>query len=110
MGAVQRTYVRGPRTEPRLDRTQPASAQNRDVPAPPTAFSPATVSRVALLNAIANGVIVVPGGAVRLPGSGLACPTWPRATDSSFVATRELAGRCFMEFDNRLLTFGISAV
>jgi heme a synthase len=80
------------------------------VPALPTAFSPATVSRVALLNAIANGVIVVTGGAVRLTGSGLGCPTWPRCTDASFVATPELAGHGVIEFGNRLLTFALTAV
>jgi heme a synthase len=80
------------------------------VPVLPTAFSPATVSRVALANAIANGVIVVTGGAVRLTGSGLGCPTWPRCTDDSFVATPELAGHGAIEFGNRLLTFVLTAV
>jgi cytochrome c oxidase assembly protein subunit 15 len=80
------------------------------VPVLPTAFSPATVSRVALANAVANGVIVVTGGAVRLTGSGLGCPTWPRCTDESFVATPELAGHGAIEFGNRLLTFVLTAV
>jgi heme a synthase len=80
------------------------------VPVLPTAFSPATVSRVALANAIANGVIVVTGGAVRLTGSGLGCPTWPRCTDESFVATPELAAHGAIEFGNRLLTFVLTAV
>ena len=80
------------------------------MPVLPTAFSPATVSRVALANAVANGVIVVTGGAVRLTGSGLGCPTWPRCTDASFVATPELAGHGVIEFGNRLLTFALTAV
>ncbi|HVD27599.1 MAG TPA: COX15/CtaA family protein [Mycobacteriales bacterium] len=80
------------------------------MPVLPTAFSPATVSRVALANAIANGVIVVTGGAVRLTGSGLGCPTWPRCTDASFVVTPELAGHGIVEFGNRLLTFVLTAV
>jgi cytochrome c oxidase assembly protein subunit 15 len=63
------------------------------------------VSRVALVNAVANGVIVVTGGAVRLTGSGLGCPTWPRCTDDSLVPTRELAGHGLIEFGNRTLTF-----
>jgi cytochrome c oxidase assembly protein subunit 15 len=75
----------------------------------PAEFSPATVSRVALLNAVANGVIVVTGGLVRLTGSGLGCPTWPRCTDESFVATPELAGHGAIEFGNRLLTFVLTA-
>jgi len=79
------------------------------VPVLPRSFSPATVSRVALVNAIANGVIVVTGGAVRLTGSGLGCPTWPRCTGASFVATPELAGHGVIEFGNRLLTFALTA-
>jgi cytochrome c oxidase assembly protein subunit 15 len=80
------------------------------VPVLPTAFSPATVSRVALANAIANGAIVVTGGLVRLTGSGLGCPTWPRCTDESFVATPELAAHGAIEFGNRLLTFVLTAI
>jgi cytochrome c oxidase assembly protein subunit 15 len=80
------------------------------VPVLPAAFSSATVSRVALANAIANGLIVVTGGAVRLTGSGLGCPTWPRCTTTSFVATPELAGHGAIEFGNRLLTFALTAV
>jgi heme a synthase len=75
----------------------------------PAAFSPDTVSRVALVNVVANGLIVVTGGLVRLTGSGLGCPTWPRCTDESFVATPELAGHGAIEFGNRLLTFVLTA-
>jgi cytochrome c oxidase assembly protein subunit 15 len=75
----------------------------------PATFSPDTVSRVALVNAVANGLIVVTGGLVRLTGSGLGCPTWPRCTDESFVATPELAGHGAIEFGNRLLTFVLTA-
>jgi cytochrome c oxidase assembly protein subunit 15 len=78
--------------------------------APSATFSPAATSRVTLANAVANGVIVVTGGAVRLTGSGLGCPTWPRCTDESFVATPELAGHGVIEFGNRLLTFVLAAV
>ncbi|WP_269176144.1 COX15/CtaA family protein [Modestobacter sp. VKM Ac-2986] len=63
------------------------------------------VSRVLLANVIANGVIVVTGGAVRLTGSGLGCPTWPECTDGSIRPTPELAGHGLIEFGNRLLTF-----
>jgi heme a synthase len=66
--------------------------------------SPAVVSRIALANAVANGLIVVTGGAVRLTGSGLGCPTWPRCTESSFVPTDELAVHGVIEFGNRTLT------
>ncbi|TFV73834.1 heme A synthase [Blastococcus sp. CT_GayMR19] len=80
------------------------------MPVLPTAFSPATASRVALPNVVANGAIVVTGGLVRLTGSGLGCPTWPRCTDESFVATPELAAHGAIEFGNRLLTFVLTAV
>jgi cytochrome c oxidase assembly protein subunit 15 len=80
------------------------------VPVLPTAFSPTAISRLALANVVANGAIIVTGGVVRLTGSGLGCPTWPRCTSASFVATPELAGHGVIEFGNRLLTFVLTAV
>ncbi len=82
------------------------------MPVLPTAFSSAAISRVALANAVANGAIVVTGGAVRLTGSGLGCPTWPRCTDESFVNTPELAVHGVIEFGNRTLTgvLGVIAI
>jgi cytochrome c oxidase assembly protein subunit 15 len=65
---------------------------------------------VALANLVANVGIVVTGGAVRLTGSGLGCPTWPRCTDESLVPTPALAGHGVIEFGNRLLTFVLAAV
>ena len=76
----------------------------------PTSFSAATVSRVALANVVANGAIVVTGGAVRLTGSGLGCPTWPRCTGGSLTPTRELAVHGEIEFTNRMLTFVLTVV
>ena len=80
------------------------------MPVLPTAFSPAAISRLALANVVANGAIIVTGGVVRLTGSGLGCPTWPRCTEESFVTTPELAGHGVIEFGNRLLTFVLTAV
>ena len=80
------------------------------MPVLPRSFSSATISRLALANAVANGLIVVTGGAVRLTGSGLGCPTWPRCTSDSFTTTPELAGHGVIEFGNRLLTFVLAAV
>jgi cytochrome c oxidase assembly protein subunit 15 len=80
------------------------------VPVLPASFSPAAVSRMALVNLVANVLIVVTGGAVRLTGSGLGCPTWPRCTDESFVPTPELAGHGLIEFGNRLVAFVLAAV
>ena len=80
------------------------------MPVLPTAFSPAAVSRVALANAVANAAIVVTGGAVRLTGSGLGCPTWPRCTDSSFTPHGEIGPHQLVEFGNRTLTFVLVAI
>ena len=58
---------------------------------------------------VANVVIVVTGGAVRLTASGLGCPTWPRCTDESFRPHGELDYHQAIEFGNRTL-FGVLAV
>jgi len=59
---------------------------------------------------VANVVIVVTGGLVRLTGSGLGCPTWPRCTETSFVSHPELGYHGAIEFGNRLLTFVLIGV
>ena len=61
--------------------------------------------RLALSSLVANVGIVVTGGAVRLTGSGLGCPTWPRCTDGSYVPTSEMGYHGEIEFTNRTLTF-----
>jgi heme a synthase len=59
---------------------------------------------------VANIGIVVTGGAVRLTGSGLGCPTWPRCTEESFRPRGELDFHTAIEFGNRMLTFVLTAV
>ncbi len=59
---------------------------------------------------VANIGIVVTGGAVRLTGSGLGCPTWPRCTETSFTPHGELDLHSAIEFGNRMLTFVLVAV
>ena len=59
---------------------------------------------------VANAVLVVTGGAVRLTGSGLGCPTWPRCTERSFTPHGALDVHSAIEFGNRLLTFLLVAV
>lgn len=49
--------------------------------------------------------IIVTGGAVRLTGSGLGCPQWPRCTPDSVTATPEMGLHGLVEFGNRTLTF-----
>lgn len=53
---------------------------------------------------IANVVIIGTGGAVRLTGSGLGCPTWPLCTPDSLVPTSELSYHSLIEFGNRTMT------
>ncbi|WP_201272416.1 heme A synthase, partial [Verrucosispora sp. SN26_14.1] len=73
----------------------------------PARFSVSTtlLRRLAYANIVANTVIVVTGGAVRLTASGLGCPTWPRCTDDSYTTTAEMGVHGVIEFGNRLLTF-----
>jgi cytochrome c oxidase assembly protein subunit 15 len=59
---------------------------------------------------VANIGIVVTGGVVRLTGSGLGCPTWPRCTDRSFTPHGALTYHSAIEFGNRTLTFVVAAV
>jgi cytochrome c oxidase assembly protein subunit 15 len=60
--------------------------------------------RLALGSLVANVVIVVTGGAVRLTGSGLGCPTWPECDGKSYVTTRAMGYHGVIEFTNRTLT------
>ena len=61
---------------------------------------------------VANCVLVVTGGAVRLTASGLGCPTWPRCTEQSFRPHGALDVHEAIEFGNRMLNpaLGIIAV
>lgn len=80
-------------------------------PTPRVRWLPARVQTVgwlrglALASVIANVVIVVTGGAVRLTNSGLGCPTWPKCTDASLTPTKKYAIHGLIEFTNRQLTF-----
>jgi cytochrome c oxidase assembly protein subunit 15 len=65
---------------------------------------------LALASVIANVVIVITGGAVRLTNSGLGCPTWPRCSGGSLVPTRQLGIHSAIEFSNRSLTFVLTVV
>jgi heme a synthase len=69
-----------------------------------------TVQRLAVASLVSQVGIVVTGGAVRLTGSGLGCPTFPRCTDDSYVNTPEYGIHGFIEFGNRLLTFVLAAI
>ena len=57
--------------------------------------------------------LVLTGGAVRITGSGLGCPTWPECTPGSYTPVPHQAEgqlHAWIEFGNRLLTFALIAV
>jgi cytochrome c oxidase assembly protein subunit 15 len=64
----------------------------------------------ALASVIVNVGIVITGGAVRLTGSGLGCPTWPQCTDNSYTPSPALGIYGTIEFGNRMLTFVVGLV
>lgn len=71
--------------------------------------TPRTVQRAALAALVMSVVIVVTGGAVRLTGSGLGCPTWPKCTDDSLTTTSAMGVHGLIEFGNRMLTYVLCA-
>ena len=63
---------------------------------------------VARLLLALQALLVLTGGAVRVTGSGLGCPTWPECTSDSYTPVAgqaEGALHAWIEFGNRLLTF-----
>ena len=59
---------------------------------------------------ILQSALIVTGGAVRLTGSGLGCPTWPECTSGSYIPVPHQAEgqlHAWIEFGNRLLTFAL---
>ena len=62
--------------------------------------------------AIAQAAIVISGGLVRLTGSGLGCPTWPKCTSGSYTPrANSLHGyHTVIEFSNRMVTFVLVAL
>ncbi|MDY3048266.1 MAG: COX15/CtaA family protein [Rothia sp. (in: high G+C Gram-positive bacteria)] len=86
---------------------QPASLGEKLIPHRYTAW----VRHSAWAVAIANIVLIISGGIVRLTGSGLGCDAWPRCTsDGSWTTTPEMGIHGMVEFGNRLLTFVLVAI
>lgn len=73
-------------------------------------FSSARVPLYVWASLVSQILIVVTGGIVRLTGSGLGCPTWPKCTDDSFVSVPEMGIHGIIEFGNRLLTFVLALI
>ena len=79
------------------------SAMSRSVAIAERILSPATGFLLFM-----QATLILTGGAVRLTGSGLGCPTWPECTPGSyFPLASQVEGQLhsWIEFGNRLLTF-----
>ncbi len=112
-GARESVHKRPPTMEPVPNVTRADAAQ---AVRNPLAFiaerwtpDPRTIRRAALAALVMAVVIVVTGGAVRLTGSGLGCPTWPKCTEDSLTATRAMGVHGAIEFGNRMLTYVLCA-
>ena len=68
------------------------------------------VRRLAVASLLTNSLLILTGGLVRLTGSGLGCPTWPRCSAESWTNTQEMGIHGIIEFGNRLLTFVLAVV
>lgn len=64
-------------------------------------ISPARYAQVTLVALAALALIVLTGAAVRLTGSGLGCPDWPKCYGGT---TPPLESHAVIEYGNRLLT------
>jgi cytochrome c oxidase assembly protein subunit 15 len=73
-------------------------------------FAPARLRLYVWLSLVSQILIVVTGGVVRLTGSGLGCPTWPKCTEDSLVTVPEMGIHGIIEFGNRLLTFALLVI
>ena len=70
-------------------------------------FSPARVELLALLALAALALIVLTGAAVRLTGSGLGCPNWPKCGES---VVAPLETHAWIEYGNRLASAFVGLV
>ncbi len=85
------------------------SARTSPAPAPPV-WTGRWLPWLAWASLAVNVLIVLTGGVVRLTGSGLGCPTWPRCTEESFTPHGAMDVHAAIEFGNRMVTFLIAAV
>jgi cytochrome c oxidase assembly protein subunit 15 len=70
-------------------------------------LSPERYSQITWIALVLLTLIVFTGAAVRLTGSGLGCPTWPKCTEQSVHSSLNTHG--LIEFGNRMLTGVVSA-
>src|SRR5881628_3880274 len=64
-------------------------------------ISPQLYSRVATIALAALGLIVLTGAAVRMTGSGLGCPDWPKCYGQTVAP---LESHAIIEYTNRILS------
>src|SRR3979411_3408612 len=70
-----------------------------------TTIPPAQYARVAYIALGALTLIVLSGAAVRLTGSGLGCPDWPKCYGKAYPP---LNAHALIEFSNRVITGPVS--
>jgi heme a synthase len=68
-------------------------------------LTPEQYVRVAFVALAALTLIILTGAAVRLTGSGLGCPTWPKCYGNVYPP---LNTHAVIEFSNRVITFPVS--
>jgi len=73
---------------------------------------PSWLRPILIANVVAEVLIILTGGVVRLTGSGLGCPDWPTCAQGSLtpVAAQAEGFHKFIEFGNRLLTGVLIAI
>src|SRR5436190_7906772 len=71
-------------------------------------IGPGAYARIATASFVILVLIVFSGAAVRLTGSGLGCPTWPKC--HGHLVTTEVSGHAAIEFGNRMVTGFVAAL
>jgi cytochrome c oxidase assembly protein subunit 15 len=71
-------------------------------------LSPTAYRRITLGAAVLLAVIIVTGGAVRLTGSGLGCPSWPNCDPGHLTPRSASDVNAMVEFLNRVFTGSVS--
>jgi cytochrome c oxidase assembly protein subunit 15 len=71
-------------------------------------LSPTAYRRITFVAAALLAIIIVTGGAVRLTGSGLGCPSWPNCDPGHLTPRSASDVNAMVEFLNRVFTGSVS--